>query len=263
MGFVMWNRSFFVGVLCVGLGLLQGCLPIAGKTKATVNDDVCGVHLPEGMPTGTPPSNDLICRDIYVLSSNDGTKFADWVAFRLDLSNLEEKGKTERIWQADPAIDPAATLEPEDYTGAYRALGTDRGHLAPLASFKGKNWQQVNYLSNIVPQKSALNRGEWNSLEEYVRGLVREKGEVYVLVGTFYDRQRPYGVLPGADESHVIPSGFWQIVMYDGVMETYLFPQDFPKGRSFREAETSLGAIAQATGFGFEFLGDRYREIDF
>ena len=33
-----------------------------------------------GLPEGTPDSNDLIIRDAYALSSNDDTKFADWVA---------------------------------------------------------------------------------------------------------------------------------------------------------------------------------------
>ena len=33
-----------------------------------------------GVPKGTYSSNDLIIRDCYCLSSNDETKFADWVA---------------------------------------------------------------------------------------------------------------------------------------------------------------------------------------
>jgi endonuclease G len=254
----MPKLSYLSGLLLLSLLTLQSC----NLSRARISNS-CPTHLPDGIPTGTRATNDFICRDIYALSSNDTTKFADWVAFRLDPSNLEDRGKTDRVWQADPDIDPAATLEPEDYKGAYEALGTDRGHLAPLASFKGKNWQQVNYLSNIVPQKSDLNRGDWNDLEEHVRDLVRQKGEVYVIVGTFYTPKQPYGTLPGADEPNVIPSGFWQIVMYDGVMETYLFPQDFPKNRSFRHAETNLQAIEMATGLGLDFLGDRHREIDF
>ena len=36
-----------------------------------------------GLPQGTDDSNDLIIRDAYALSSNDDTKFADWVAYKL------------------------------------------------------------------------------------------------------------------------------------------------------------------------------------
>ena len=223
----------------------------------------CPTHLPLGVPEGTPATNDLICRDIYALSSNDNTKFADWVAYRLDPSNLEYTGETKRVWQADPDIAPAETLEPNDYKGAHDALKTDRGHLAPLGSFRGKNWQQVNYLSNITPQNSKLNRGEWRELEEYVRDLVQEKSEVYVITGTFYSDEFPMDALPGADEPHQIPSGYWKIVMYDNVMETYLFPQKFDTKLTFRDAETNLAQIEAYSGLNFRFLGDRYKEIDF
>ena len=35
---------------------------------------------PYGCPAGAPPTNDVVVRGIYVLSSDDTTKFADWVA---------------------------------------------------------------------------------------------------------------------------------------------------------------------------------------
>jgi len=40
-------------------------------------------HWIHGYPLGTPSTNDLIIRDIYALSSNDTTKFSDWVASNL------------------------------------------------------------------------------------------------------------------------------------------------------------------------------------
>ena len=45
-------------------------------------------HFIYGIPVGTPVTNDLIIRDIYALSSNDSTKFADWVAYRLDVETV-------------------------------------------------------------------------------------------------------------------------------------------------------------------------------
>ena len=41
-------------------------------------------HFFKGCPKGTPKTNDLIIRDIDSMSSNDSTKFADWVAYWLD-----------------------------------------------------------------------------------------------------------------------------------------------------------------------------------
>ena len=84
-------------------------------------------------PSGSPITNDIVIRDIYILSSNDATKFADWVAYRV---TREAIGRSEsRNWKSDPWLADNETLEPPDYTGANAALGTDRGHQAPLASF--------------------------------------------------------------------------------------------------------------------------------
>ncbi len=79
-----------------------------------------------GCPAGSPASNDLIIRDIYILSSNDQTKFSDWAAYVVTADTLGPTRK--RRWKADPALADTETLEPSDYRGAHAALHTDRGH---------------------------------------------------------------------------------------------------------------------------------------
>ncbi len=62
-----------------------------------------------GCPSETPLTNDLIIREIYVLSSNDTTKFADWVAYKITRETIGP-GRA-RTWKADPllaAADPYA-----------------------------------------------------------------------------------------------------------------------------------------------------------
>ena len=67
-------------------------------------------------------------------------------------------------------------------------------------------------MSNITPQKSALNQGPWKNLEGMIRGLVREKyGTVWVMTGPLYERNMRE--LPQADEPHKVPSGYWKIVV--------------------------------------------------
>ncbi len=164
-----------------------------------------------GCPSGSPVTNDLIIREIYVLSSNDETKFADWVAYKVTKSTI---GPTaERKWKADPLLAENETLEPKDYKGAWAALKVDRGHQAPLASFTStSHWETTNYLSNITPQKSALNQGPWVRLENAVRALAKkpEVNAVFVMTGPLYEREMP--ALPKADESHRVPSGYWKII---------------------------------------------------
>ncbi len=128
--------------------------------------------------------NRIVARASHTFSNNAATKFADWVAY--DVVPADIGPSQRRSWRPDPLLPPDETLEPADYKGAHKALKTDRGHQAPLASFTGApGWQATNYLSNITPQKSALNQGPWKELEAAVRVLARSgAGRVHVLTGT-------------------------------------------------------------------------------
>ena len=176
-------------------------------------------HWLYGIPTGTGGGNTLIVRDIYALSNDPHTKFASWIAYRVEKENI---GKSEgRKWAPDPWLDPAETLEPEDYDGAPQKLKIDRGHQAPLASFSGtKDAHETNYLSNITPQSSELNQGAWVKIENAERKLSKSDGAVYVLTGPVYARQMQG--LPKADEPHTVPSGYWKIIYDDTLIATTL-----------------------------------------
>ena len=217
-----------------------------------IHADLC-LH---GCPSGSPASNDIVIRNVYVLSSNDATKFADWVAYRVTKSTIGPTAA--RVWKPDPWLAESETLEPRDYSGAFFALKTDRGHQAPLASFTSvENWEATNYLSNITPQKSELNRGVWVDLENAVRTLAKKPATdaVYVMTGPLYERQMP--VLPGADESHRVPSGYWKIVSTEseGVIKiaALVIDQETERDASFCEERfiTSARVIESKAGLNF------------
>ena len=209
-----------------------------------------------GCPSGSPLTNDIITRDIYILSSNDSTKFADWVAYRITKDTI---GRTQkRTWKPDPWLADDETLEPEDYDGAFVALKTNRGHQAPLASFTATpNWKATNYLSNITPQKSELNQGPWKKLEDAVRALAEklDTSAVYVMTGPLYEREMP--ALPNADESHKVPSGYWKIISTEknGVIKVaaFLFDQETERRAEFCEQRfiSSVRMIESKTGLNF------------
>ena len=184
-----------------------------------------------GCPAGTSASNDIVAREIYILSNNRRTKFADWVAYKVTTASI---GKTQtRTWKQDPAIEPQFTMEPDDYIGAHAALHTDRGHQAPLASFTGTPfWKDTNYLSNITPQKSNLNQGPWQILESRVRSLAKSTGrEVYVATGPLYERDM--SPMPQASRPHVVPSGYWKVVAIangsSAKVAAFSFDQETPR----------------------------------
>jgi len=239
--------------LCIGILLL---VPGVLHAHDVGYKEIHCKHFFYGYPTGTPATNDLIIRDIYALSANDDTKFADWVAFRLDRKTMDRSIRTSRRWKADPWLDDDETLEPGDYRTAHAALGVDRGHQAPLASFKGSDdWRETNYLSNITPQRSDLNQGPWRNLEERVRRLVR-KGPVYVMTGPLYERTMPR--LPQADETHRIPSGYWKIIATQAGRSAdtirvagFTFDQDTNRTDDVIDRLCSIDAIEAKTGLDF------------
>lgn len=203
----------------------------------------------------TTDVNLIVRRPSHTLSNNAATKFADWVAYEVVPADI---GKSEkRVWRADPEIPADETLEPADYRGAHKALKTDRGHQAPLASFTGApDWETTNYLSNITPQKSALNQGPWKNLESAVRTLARSgAGAVHVLTGPLYEREMP--PLPEADEPHRVPSGYWKIVMLSRgdtlLVAGFVLDQETPRRADFCDGSFNVAVpgIARRSGLTF------------
>ena len=212
-------------------------------------------------PMGAPATNRLITRVIYTLSNNPNTKFSDWVAYKVTPQTIGKSKK--RTWKPDPELKPENTLEPPDYKGAHKHLHTDRGHQAPLASFAGtKYWKQTNYLSNITPQKSALNQGAWVKLENKVRVLAKKIGAVWVMTGPLYRKEM--GTLPGADEPHKAPSGYWKIVIvktpgapHAYELAAFIFPQTAARKDSFCKYISTVKEVSEASKLQFTVYGSR------
>lgn len=213
-------------------------------------------HFPYGMPGNIPPSGVIIHRNIYTLCNNGQTKFADWVAYAVDPKTMEKIGNTKRNWKQDPDLPAKDTLVPADYKGANKALKTDRGHQVPLASFQGTNdWAQTNYLSNITPQKSALNQGPWKNVEDAVRRLAANN-TVYVITGPLYEREMP--MLPGTTKEHRIPSGYWKIIAVKHANKThpldvigFIFDQETPRKAKELGYTATVDQIEARTGLDF------------
>lgn len=206
-----------------------------------------------GCPVGKP-QNTIIEREIYTLSNNAETKFADWVAYHVTTETIGPSKS--RNWKADPDLSPEDTLEPDDYRGANAALKTDRGHQVPLASFSGTDyWAMTNYLSNITPQKSNLNQGAWVKLENAVRNAVKNGTDLYVMTGPIY--YEDIEKLPQADEEHVVPSGYWKVVADDnGSVTAFIFDQDLPRSADYCDLVVFLRDVEAVTGFDLFPVGE-------
>jgi len=253
-------RKLVFPVLTILIILFSG---VRGFTQDAPMEIHCK-HFFHGYPLGTPPTNDLIIRDIYALSNNDTTKFADWVAYRLSVLEVIGYNDQKREWRTDPWLDENETLDAKPdrkdaYKGANTAIKVDRGHQAPLASFRGTLcWYQTNYYSNITPQKSELNQGPWKTLEDTVRDIVKTNKTVYVMTGPLYDKPREEK-LPNVTKDYKFPSGYWKIVcvlddednMDKFQVAAFIFPQDTPKSAKVLAHLTTIRAIEEKSKLNF------------
>ncbi|MGE5340081.1 MAG: DNA/RNA non-specific endonuclease [Candidatus Omnitrophota bacterium] len=224
-------------------------------------------HFFYGYPLGAPKDNELIIRDIYALSNNNITRFADWVAYRSTITDVMGENDQTRMWRTDPWLTKTQTLEAEPndaYKDAFKTLQYERGHQAPLASFRGSMyWYQSNYYSNITPQKADLNEGPWVQLENMERNIVKTNKTVYAMTGPLYEREMPG--LPNAKVTHKVPSGYWKIIIvprsykidanFDAV--AFIFDQATKKEEKVLDHLTTIREIENRTCFNFLWLLDK------
>ena len=208
--------------------VLAALLSLAAPATAA-DSELYTFHCLWGCPVGAPATNDTLVREIYTLSSNDLTKMADWVAYRITPQTIAAS-QGERNYRIDPWLDRSETLDEAQYAGAPGTLHIDHGHQAPLAAFSGTpQWDDTNVNSNMTPQASALNQGTWQRLEGWERSVsLQTNGPVYVYTGPLFERlMRP---MPAGPAYHRVPSGYWKVVaLPDGRMSAFIMDQNTPR----------------------------------
>lgn len=211
--------------------------------------DNCSVGCPSGGSALT------LSRQAYTLNNNGSTKFANWVSYKIT-KDSPASGRP-RTWKTDPDVPAGETLDPVDYNGANVALKIDRGHQANLASMGGvPDWQTLNYLSNITPQKSDLNQGPWARLEDQERNLSKDPTVDQVIVATGPLYEHFVGTLPGTNKVHTIPSGYWKIIFVgsspeNGLYASFVMNQDTPRNANFCAYQVTVAQIEERSGLTF------------
>ena len=106
-------------------------------------------------------------------------------------------------------------------------------------------------MSNICPQRHALNAGPWKQLEQKIAtNYAGRFGEVWVLAGPVF------GANPERLHRRVaIPEAFYMIIVdeSDGRVraEAFLFPQETPASAPLESYVTSIYEIEKRTGLDF------------
>ena len=195
-------------------------------------------------------------REGYALAEDARLKIPVWVQYELRLEDLKDGVKRNTKFVADPSIPAGSRAEVSDYKGS----GFDQGHMAPAADMtRSQNIMDDCFLlSNIAPQVGVgFNRQIWKSLEDDVRGWVKERGPLTIIIGPVFEANEntvSYQVI--GKDLVAIPTHFFKIIVdannKDNITAlAFLMPNKDLRGHDLSEFLISIDNIQKLTGLDF------------
>lgn len=152
----------------------------------------------------------LLDKGSYVVSYNPLRNEPNWVSWHLDRHSVlvsVPETRSNRFRGDDDLPDDVYHVVPHDYLHS----GFDMGHMIPSDDRSRVPSQNADtfLMTNMTPQRAALNRGPWKYLENYQRKLVTDQGkEIEVMAGPiFSDRPKKIG------NGVAIPSSYFKIAV--------------------------------------------------
>ena len=223
-------------------------------SDAFVATDFAGGKNPvyAGTPVPQAPSDPIriLHNRAYSVGYCDARRNPLWVAYRLmDVDGEVEIADRPEAFETDPRT--VARVEHKDYTGS----GYDRGHLAPnfaIARCFGPEAQAETFLmSNIVPQRHALNAGPWKGLEQ--REATNYTGrfrEIWVVAGPLF-----HGASERMASGVPIPNAFYKIQVdeHEGRIraQAFIMSQDADDRARLTTMLTTVDEVERLSGLDF------------
>jgi endonuclease G, mitochondrial len=148
----------------------------------------CVHGAPANLDAARPVS--IIVNHGYALGFSPARLQPVWAAYQVSAAKKDVDYERPEFFYDDPRL-PA---EQRIGSGGFRPLGErtyDRGHMVPNYAINtqfGRVAQaETFFMSNIVPQRSATNRGAWEKLEKAViRAYAPLRKHVWVIVGPVF-----------------------------------------------------------------------------
>jgi endonuclease G len=209
-------------------------------------------HVYGGVPkaAGFPHAVRVLKNTGYIAGYCEALENPVWVAYRMsDVAGLVSPAPRPESFEAD--VRTVSRVQSSAYTNS----GYDRGHLAPnygIATRYGPTAQRETFLmSNITPQRHALNAGIWKELEMKIATSYPGRfGDVWVLTGPVFE-VRPTRLPAGP----AVPEAFFMVLVdeSDGRIRTqaFLFPQETQAGVPLERFVTTIDEIERRTGLDF------------
>ena len=181
----------------------------------------------------------------YMLSYNDTSHHANWVAWTVDKSHI---GTTDR--QNDFSVD---TKLPKGFIlinqNDYNHSGYDRGHLCNSQAWTDNvvDNQETFLMTNMIPQSPKCNRGTWKSLEDYCQKQALSGHILTIYAGGYLNA----GYISA---KHInVPAFCWKVIFIEGVEKPIcvLMPNNDKILPDWHKYETDLSHIESITHYKF------------
>jgi endonuclease G len=197
----------------------------------------------------------------FVLGYSERLRNPLWVAYRLDDKRAEKLTPRPKHFSMD-----TWTLMRVD-AHAYRHAGYDRGHMAPnyaMSQYAGRAAQLASFrMSNIVPQRGALNQKLWQRLEEVETDVyAQQAGPLWVVTGPIFAPAPPR--LPSGV---AVPEAFFRIWLRQndaGAPEVLAFvvPQTVTGYEPLDQFLVTVDAVEALSGLDFFHIMQDAAEAD-
>lgn len=179
-------------------------------------------HCPFGEPLLTIDSTKMLYvveREGYAAGYCEEARISYWACESLSTDDASGDAERKSYIKRDPGL-PKDMSQPSD--DDYTNSGYDRGHLVPFADRKYS--QSVSdtlfYWTNIVPQNPEFNQRTWLDLEEYVRGIAEQCGDIKVVTGAlFLDDHETIG-----DNEVWVPTHMYKLIVRGKVAVVVVLP---------------------------------------
>lgn len=229
--------------------LLAGiALSLCGAAGASDLDTVlgaCSEHAYGGWPTGA--AGTPLCRAGYAVLHDNAKKIPAWSAYRLTAAKATACMPRTDNFRPDEEVPIHGRAQLADYKNS----GYDRGHIVPAGDMQwsAEAMSQSFLLSNMAPQLGSFNRGIWKQLETRVRIWARDRGEVLVIDGPYYEGDQ-FTIGPN---QVAVPQGFFKLVLDPRTKETqaFLLPHGKIPSRNLPLYRISIREIERRTGLNF------------
>ena len=179
----------------------------------------------------------------YTVSFNPALHIPNYVVYELTAQETEGKEKRSDSFRRDNNIEGCP--EPSDYTRS----GFDRGHMAPAADMKWSEsaMRESFFMTNICPQRHALNGGGWKRLEEKVRDWAVRDRQLIIVSGPIISDN------PQRLSSDVaIPEQFFKVILAPKANRAigFIYKNEGGQKKIERQA-VSVDSVENATGYDF------------